>query len=60
MLPNLAKNLNKFGRSYFTHYKFSSSILPKAEFSKTRETEELPYLELTRDFLDPKEFYEAI
>lgn len=27
---------------------------------KTRETEELPYLELTRDFIEPKEFYEAI
>lgn len=25
-----------------------------------RDTEELPYLELTRDFLDPKDFYNCL
>ncbi|EAS05095.1 phosphonopyruvate decarboxylase (macronuclear) [Tetrahymena thermophila SB210] len=28
--------------------------------SGKRETEELPYLELTRDFLDPKDFYQCL
>lgn len=28
--------------------------------SAKRETEELPYLELTRDFLDPKDFYTCL
>lgn len=26
----------------------------------TRETQEPPFLELTRDFLDPKEFYQVL
>lgn len=28
--------------------------------STKRDTEELPYLELTRDFLDPKDFYQCL
>ena len=42
-----------------THLK---SFTTKLNFSQTnqRESEELPYLELTRDFVNPKEFLEVL
>lgn len=45
--------------SAFTH---RSIINNNSRFflSGKRETEELPYLELTRDFLDPKDFYHCL
>ncbi len=63
MISKFVRPIINFGKSINQAnfiQNFSTINIPKSKFGKKRESEDLPYLELTRDFVDPAEFYNLL